>query len=100
MQKQKINVKIDAQVGEGTYSNMFMMAWSPSEFVLDFGRMMPGLPEAKIYSRVVTTPQHAKQFFNILKANIENYEKQHGTIKTYEKAGDKEIGFMSSGQNS
>ncbi len=98
MQKQKINVKLDATIGEGTYSNMFMMAWSPSEFIMDFGRLMPGIPEAKIYSRIVTTPQHAKQFFNILKANIENYEKKHGTIDTYEKSGDKEIGFMSEGQ--
>ena len=97
MQK-KINVKLDASVGEGVYANMFMMAWSPSEFIMDFGRMMPGLPEAKIYSRIIATPQHAKQFFNILKANIENYEKKHGTIDVYEKSEDKEIGFMSEGQ--
>jgi hypothetical protein len=60
--QQQLNVQIDQQVGEGIYSNFFMVVNSPSEFILDFGRIVPGLPSAKIYSRVITTPQHAKQF--------------------------------------
>ena len=65
-QKKKINVKIDEKVGEGVYSNFCMITHSPSEFIIDFGRILPGLPNAKIYSRILSTPQHAKQFMNIL----------------------------------
>lgn len=97
--KKKINVKIDEKVGEGVYSNFFMMTYSPSEFILDFGRILPGLPNAKIYSRVLTTPQHAKQLLNILQKNIETFEKKNGEIKIYGSHEDKDIGFKSSGQN-
>lgn len=97
--KKKINVKIDETVGEGVYSNFFMMTYSPSEFILDFGRILPGLPNAKIYSRVLTTPQHAKQLLNILQKNIETFEKKNGEIKIHGSHEDKDIGFKSSGQN-
>ncbi|MBN2461021.1 MAG: DUF3467 domain-containing protein [Candidatus Cloacimonetes bacterium] len=98
--KQKINVKIDEAVGEGVYANFFMITSSPSEFVIDFGRILPGLPNAKIYSRVLTTPQHAKQLLHILKKNIENFENKHGEIKMPGIPEDKEIGFRGDGQNS
>ncbi|MCB5230454.1 MAG: DUF3467 domain-containing protein [Candidatus Cloacimonas sp.] len=82
MEKQKkINVKIDEAVGQGTYSNFFMVTYSPSEFIMDFGRLLPGIPDVKIYSRVVTTPQHAKQFLNLLQKNVEQFEAQNGEIK-------------------
>ena len=97
--KNKINVKIDESVGEGVYSNFFVMSNSLSEFILDFGRILPGLPSAKIYSRVVTTPQHAKQLLGILQKNIEAFEKKNGEIKIPGIPDDKEIGFKSSGQN-
>ncbi len=94
-QQKNINVKLDEKVGEGIYSNFFMVSYSPSEFIVDFGRIVPGLPDARIYSRVMTTPQHIKQLLNILQKNVEIYEKQNGEIKM---AGqnlgtDKEIGF-------
>jgi len=92
-QQKKINVKIDEQVGEGIYSNFFMVTSSPSEFVIDFGRLLPGMPNAKIYSRVLATPQHTKQLLNILQKNVENFEKMHGEIKLPGKQEDKEIGF-------
>ena len=98
-QKKKINVKIDEKVGEGVYSNFCMITHSPSEFIIDFGRILPGLPNAKIYSRILSTPQHAKQFMNILKQNIENFEEQHGEISLPGQPEDKDIGFKASGQN-
>ncbi|MBC8385698.1 MAG: DUF3467 domain-containing protein [Candidatus Cloacimonetes bacterium] len=97
--KKKMNVKLDEKVGEGIYSNFFMITNSPSEFVIDFGRIAPGLQDAKILSRIFSTPQHAKQFLNTLQRNIENFENQHGEIKLPGKQDDKEIGFKSSGQN-
>ena len=98
-QKKKINVKIDEKVGEGVYSNFCVITHSPSEFIIDFGRILPGLPNAKIYSRILSTPQHAKQFMNILKQNIENFEEQHGEISLHGQAEEKDIGFKASGQN-
>lgn len=97
--QKKINVKIDEAVGEGIYANFFMITNSPSEFILDFGRILPGLPNAKIYSRILTTPQHAKQFLHILQKNIDNFEKNHGEIKLPGTPEEKDIGFKSSGQN-
>jgi len=99
-QQQKINIKLDEAIGEGIYSNIFLVTNSPAEFIIDFGRILPGLAEAKIYSRIVMTPQHAKQLQKALETNIANYEKQNGEIKINTKSNEKEIGFKSYGQNS
>jgi hypothetical protein len=80
-QQKKINVKIDENVGQGSYSNFFMVTYSPSEFIIDFGRILPGIPDAKIYSRVLSTPQHVKQLLNLLQKNVEQFEAQYGEIK-------------------
>jgi hypothetical protein len=79
--QQKLNVKLDEKIGEGTYANFFMITYSSSEFIIDFGRVVPGLPDARIYSRVLTTPQHVKQLLTILQKNVEQFENQHGEIK-------------------
>jgi Protein of unknown function (DUF3467) len=98
-QQKKVNVKIDEVIGEGIYANFMMITHSPSEFILDFGRMMPGMPSVKVKSRILVTPQHAKHFMQLLQKNIENFEKQHGEIKVPGKVEDKDIGFKSTGQN-
>lgn len=92
-QKKQLNISLDEQVGEGVYANFFMITHSTSEFVIDCGRIVPGLSKAKIYSRIIATPQHAKQLMKILEKNIANYEKQHGEIKLPGKPEDKNIGF-------
>ena len=93
MNKKKLNIKLDEKVGEGIYANLFLITNSPSEFIIDCGRIVPGLPDAKIYSRILMTPQHAKQLLKTLEKNIINFEKQHGEIKLPGKQDDKEIGF-------
>ncbi|HNX01687.1 MAG TPA: DUF3467 domain-containing protein [Candidatus Cloacimonadota bacterium] len=98
--QQQLNIKIDEKVGEGVYANLFVITHSPSEFILDFGRIVPGIPDAKIYSRVMTTPTHAKQLMMLLQQNIEAYEKQNGEIKFAGQPENKSIGFKSEGQNS
>ena len=100
MNKKKLNVKLDEKVGEGIYANFFMISNSPSEFVIDFGRIVPGLPSAKIYSRILTTPQHAKQFLHLLQKNMDNFEDKYGEINLPGQPEDKDIGFKSTGQNS
>lgn len=93
-QSKKINVKLDEKVGEGIYSNFFLVTNSPSEFVVDFGRLVPGVPNAKIYSRVITTPQHAKQLKQLLEKNIKAYEDKYGEIKAPSHTNkEKVIGF-------
>ena len=69
------------EVSEGVYSNLAMIAHSSSEFVIDFIRLMPGVPKAKVKSRIVITPEHAKRLANALMENINKYEKGFGTIK-------------------
>lgn len=98
-QPQKVNVKIDEQVGEGIYANFFMISHSQSEFIVDFGRLMPGMPSAKVKSRILLTPQHAKHLMMLLQKNIENFENQYGEVKLPGNVEDKEIGFKGTGQN-
>ena len=78
--EQTINIDIPAEVADGIYSNLAMITHSPSEFIVDFIRMMPGLPKAKVQSRIILTPQHAKRLLRALTDNIERYESVHGRI--------------------
>ena len=76
-----LNIELSEAMAEGEYANLAMIAHSNSEFVLDFIRMMPGLPKAKVKARVVVTPEHAKRLLAALAENIERYEQAHGAIK-------------------
>jgi hypothetical protein len=58
---QQINVELSEEIAEGVYSNLAMIAHSNSEFVIDFIRLMPGVPKAKVKSRIIVTPDHAKR---------------------------------------
>jgi hypothetical protein len=80
-QKQQINVELTDEVAEGIYSNLAMIAHSNSEFVVDFIRLMPGIPKAKVKSRIIMTPDHALRLMQALKDNIEKYEKAFGKIE-------------------
>ena len=76
-----LNIELTDEVAEGTYSNIAIINHSPSEFVVDFIQMMPGVPKAKVKSRIILTPQHAKRLMNALNDNISKFENQHGEIK-------------------
>lgn len=80
----QINIELSEEIAEGIYSNLAMIAHSNSEFVIDFIRLMPGVPKAKVKSRIVITPEHAKRFLLALKDNIEKYENSFGAIKRTE----------------
>ena len=84
--KQQINIELSEEIAEGIYSNLVMIAHSNSEFVIDFIRLMPGVPKAKVKSRIVVTPEHAKRFLNALKENIDKYENSFGKIKKQEES--------------
>ena len=78
---QQINIELGEKEAEGIYSNLAIITHSPAEFVIDFTRVLPGVPKAKVLTRIITTPQHAKLLQNALKDNIEKYEKTFGEIK-------------------
>jgi hypothetical protein len=91
---QQLSVELDPDVAHGTYTNLALITHSPSEFVVDFARMMPGLPKAKIHARMIMTPQNAKGLLKTLEANIRRYEESHGEIKLPGLPG-KDLGFHS-----
>lgn len=76
----QIKVDIDPEHAEGIYSNLAFLHLSPSEFILDFARIMPGPPQAKVLSRVILTPQAAKAVHRLLEVNIKKYEEQYDEI--------------------
>ena len=78
---QQLNVELTDEIAEGIYSNLAMIAHSNSEFVIDFIRLMPGVPKAKVKSRIIMTPDHAKRLLAALKDNLEKYELAFGKIK-------------------
>ncbi len=80
----QINVELSEEIAEGVYSNLAIINHSPSEFVLDFIKIMPGVPKAKVKSRIVLTPQHAKRFLRALNENVARFEQQHGEIQDTE----------------
>lgn len=82
--EQKIDIELDAATASGTYSNLAIINHSPSEFVVDFISMMPGAPKAKVQSRIILTPEHAKRLQKALADNIQKFEANHGEISTHE----------------
>lgn len=76
----QVNIELSEELAEGIYSNLAVITHSNSEFVVDFVRIMPGVPRAKVKSRIILTPQHAKRLLKALQENVNRYEMQHGEI--------------------
>ena len=79
--KEGVNIELTEEIASGHYSNLAIINHSPSEFVVDFIQMMPGVMKAKVKSRIILTPQHAKRLMKALSDNIKKFEDQHGVIK-------------------
>lgn len=77
----QINIELSEEVAQGIYSNLAVITHSASEFVVDFVRIMPGIPKAQVKSRIILTPEHAKRLVAALQDNIEKYEVVNGPIK-------------------
>ena len=78
---QQINIELDADVSSREYANFVVVTHSPAEFVLDFTRILPGVPKAKVHSRIIMAPPHAKTFLKALNDNVNKFESKHGEIK-------------------
>ncbi|TNE34697.1 DUF3467 domain-containing protein [bacterium] len=78
--KTSLNIEISDEISQGTYSNLAIIAHSKAEFVIDFTRVLPGTPKAKVHSRIIMTPQHAKMLARALNDNIGKFEAANGEI--------------------
>ncbi|WP_118194469.1 DUF3467 domain-containing protein [Albibacterium indicum] len=81
---QELSIELSEEIAEGIYSNLAIITHSNTEFVVDFIRIMPGTPKARVKSRIVLTPEHAKRFLAAMKDNIKKFEDIHGQIDTNE----------------
>ncbi|MBI1192298.1 MAG: DUF3467 domain-containing protein [Bacteroidetes bacterium] len=77
----QLNIELTEEIAEGTYSNLAIINHSSTEFVIDFVRVMPGVPKAKVKSRILLTASHAKRLLRALGENIAKYEAVHGEIQ-------------------
>jgi len=85
-QQPHLDIELSEEVAEGIYSNLAIITHSQSEFVIDFIKIMPGLPKAKVKSRILLTPQHAKRLAKALSDNVLKFEQANGKIKDLETA--------------
>ena len=79
---QQIKIEIDEKTGQGEYVNFVVVTHSLAEFILDFVKVLPGVPKSKVKSRIIISPVHAKTFSKALQDNIDKFEKKYGEIKT------------------
>ncbi|MCD8740521.1 DUF3467 domain-containing protein [Mucilaginibacter roseus] len=77
----QLNIELSEEMAEGIYSNLAIITHSTSEFVLDFIRIMPGVPKAKVKSRIILTPEHAKRLLTAIEENVAKFEAANGRIR-------------------
>ena len=80
----QLQIELSPEVAEGIYANLAIITHSSAEVVLDFIRVLPGVPKANVKSRIVRAPEHAKRLLYALKDNVDKYEKVFGTIDLHE----------------
>ena len=100
--QQQINIELGDKEAEGIYANLAMITHSPTEIIIDFARLMPRSPKARVQARIIMTPMHAKMLNNALADNLKKFEKQFGEVKMHGSLQDnsKTIGFQSGSEDS
>jgi len=83
-QEQQLNIELTEEVADGVYANLAVITHSFAEFVIDYVNVMPNMPKAKVKSRIIMTPQHAKRLMKALIDNVKRFESQYGVIKDQE----------------
>jgi hypothetical protein len=86
-QQGQLNIELSEEVAEGIYSNLAIITHSNAEFIIDFIKVMPGVPKAKVKSRILLTPQHAKRLLHALGDNVAKFEQTHGVIQDFDAPG-------------
>ena len=77
----QFQIDLPQEVAQGEYANLAIITHSSSDFVLDFARILPGVPKAQVRSRVILAPEHAKRLLQALQENIVRYEQEFGKIQ-------------------
>lgn len=80
----QLQIELTDDIAQGAYANLAIITHSSSEFIVDFIRVMPGLPKASVKSRIILAPEHAKRLLRALEDNVEKYEQVFGTIQLNE----------------
>lgn len=88
-----LNIELKQEIAVGSYSNMAIITHSHSEFILDFTRILPGMPKPEVCNRIIMTPEHAKRLLNALTDNISKYESNFGPIDMGDRKPGKEATF-------
>jgi hypothetical protein len=91
--QKQINIELPENIADGSYANLAVINHSASEFIVDFINIMPGVPKAKVKSRIILTPQHAKRLVRALSENVKRFESVHGVIKDHDQASTPPINF-------
>ena len=97
--KGQLNIELNEAVAQGTYSNLSLISHSSAEFVIDFIRVLPGMPKAQVKSRIILTPEHAKRLLKTIQDNVSRYEQTFGKINNVEGAGGATIPMNFGGPN-
>lgn len=95
---QSLDIELTEEIAEGTYSNFAIITHSQSEFILDFIRMMPGVPKGKVKSRIILAPHHAKRLLMALGDNLARYEANFGEVELDEMQGHSNLPLNFGGQ--
>jgi hypothetical protein len=77
----KLEIQLDEETAQGAYVNLAVVNHNDSEFTLDFIFVQPQAPRAKVRSRLITSPRHAKRMLLALQENLARYEKAFGPIE-------------------
>ena len=93
-----IDIELSEEVADGTYANLAIISHSNSEFIVDFIRMMPGTPKAKVKQRIILSPQHAKRLMLALNENIQKFEENFGEIQSVEQVPTFPMNFGPAGE--
>ncbi len=80
----ELDIELDELVAQGQYANLAIISHSPTEFVVDFSAVLPGMPKPKVSSRIILAPEHAKRLLYSLQENIARYESNHGSIEIHQ----------------
>jgi len=91
---QQINIELGEKEAEGIYSNLAIITHSPAEFVIDFTRILPGVPKARVQARLIMTPQHTKLLMSAIRDNLQKYEEKFGEIKIHGEEATNPFGFQ------
>ncbi len=89
----KLNIELSNEVAQGSYSNLAIVTHSPSEFVVDFLSLLPGMPKAQVGNRIIMTPENMKRLSQAIADNIRKYENEFGEIELNEPINNIPMGF-------